>query len=239
MVKEKPLILAIDDEINSLGLLSIKLKQDGFDVITASCGLEGMRMAYQHHPDLILLDIGMPGMDGYEVCRFLRSQTDAVIIFVSAWDQHGDVIQGLQVGGDDYLTKPYHYAELLARVNACLRRKTEYLSPRIQMAQGETIFFADPARRLVLVDGGRAVRLTPKEFDLLQYLVKNRGKVLGKEAILANVWGREYCGEPHLVKQFIYRLRCKLEQDPSNPIIILTIRGSGYLFEEQVIATRN
>lgn len=228
----KPVILIIDDEHKVLELLAMRLRSDGFKVLTATTGLRGMKLAYEAHPDVIILDVVMPGMDGLEVCRRLRAMTEAVILFVSVKSRSEDIVRGLHMGADDYISKPYHYKELLARVTACLRRRTEASLPPVRLTQGEALLVADPSRRLIFLNDGRSVQLTPKEFKLLAFLVKNRGRVLSVDAILANVWGPGYGGDRHLVKQFIYRLRTKLEADPSDPEHIVTIRGSGYAFEE-------
>ena len=225
-------VLIVDDDFKTLELLSIRLHQDGFDVTTATSGEMGLKLAYETHPDAVLLDIKMPGMDGLQVCRRLREVTDAVIMFVTVRGNREDIIRGLDMGADDYIVKPYRYHELLARLLACLRRRTDSNLPPLRLQRGEAVLIADPSRRLVFIEDGRSVQLTPKEFSLLKYLVKNRGKVLSADEILTNVWGLEYQGERDLVKQFIYRLRNKLEPDPSHPEYIVTVRGSGYAFEE-------
>jgi DNA-binding response OmpR family regulator len=189
-------------------------------------------MAYSFHPDVIILDIIMPGMDGLQVCEQLRVMTDAVILFVTVRGHTEDVIRGLRAGADDYIIKPYPYRELMARMKACLRRRSEGRSSSLRLENKEAMLSADPSRRLVFLNDGRSVQLTPTEFSLLEYLIRNRGRVLSADAILANVWGPGYTGEHQLVKQFIYRLRTKLEPDPSDPEYILTIRGSGYTLEE-------
>ncbi|NIS82340.1 MAG: response regulator [Anaerolineales bacterium] len=228
----KPRILVIDDELKTLDLLAMRLRGDGFEVLTASTGHEGLRLAYEKHPDVIFLDIVMPGIDGLEVCRRLRTMTNAVILFVSVKGKTEDIVHGLQMGADDYIIKPYRYQELIARMTACLRRRGTGPLPPVRLDKGEALLVADPSRRLIFINDGRSVQLTPKEYELLVYLVRNQGRVLSVDAILANVWGKEYSGDRHLVKQFIYRLRSKLEADPSNPEYIVTVRGSGYAFEE-------
>lgn len=228
----KPRILVIDDEVKVLKILSMRLRMDGFDVFTASTGMEGMRLAYEMHPDVVVLDIVMPGVDGFEVCRRLRALTDAIIILVSVRSDTEDIVHGLRVGADDYLVKPYNYQELMARMNAFLRRRANAPIPPIRLAHGEALLVADASRRLIFINDGRSVHLTPKEYDLLVYLVRNQGKVISADGLLANVWGPGYSGERHLVKQFIYRLRNKIESDPSKPEFIVTVRGSGYAFEE-------
>jgi two-component system alkaline phosphatase synthesis response regulator PhoP len=194
--------------------------------------MDGIRMAYEAHPDVVILDVVMPGVDGFEVCRRLRAMSDTVILFYSVMGDSQYIVRGLQAGADDYLIKPCSYSEFIARITTCLRRRAGAPLPPVRLAHGEALLIADPSRRLIFINDGRSVQLTPKEFELLEFLVKNRGRVLSIDAILANVWGAGYSGDRHLVKQFIYRLRSKLEPDPSNPEYIVTIRGSGYAFEE-------
>ena len=225
-------VLIIDDEYKTLELLGMRLTQDGFEVTTATTGEMGLKLAYETHPDAILLDIIMPGMDGFKACRRLREVTDAVIMLVTVKGDSDNVIRGLHSGADDYIVKPYNYQELLARLHACLRRRADSKLPPLRLRRGEALLTTDPSRRLVFINDGRSVKLTPKEFELLRYLVENRGRVLSADAILTNVWGPEYKGERDLVKQFIYRLRNKLEVEPSKPEYIVTVRGSGYAFEE-------
>jgi DNA-binding response OmpR family regulator len=231
-VSDRVRVLIIDDELKTLELLAMRLTDDGYLVEKAATGEQGLRMAYTFHPDVIILDIIMPGMDGLQVCKQLRVMTDAVILFVTVRSRTEDVVRGLREGADDYIIKPYKYQELRARIVACLRRRKETKLPPLRLAQGEAILTTDPSRRLIFLNDGRSVQLTPTEFELLEYLIKNQGRVLSADAILANVWGPGYSGEHQLVKQFIYRLRSKLEPDPSDPEYILTVRGSGYTFEE-------
>lgn len=225
------LALIVDDEPDTRALLELRLADAGFDVASAPSGPGGLKLAYERHPDAIILDVMMPEMDGFEVCRRLRQQTDAVIVFVSCKGRTEDIITGLHAGADDYLVKPYRHKELLARLQAALRRRDRSSASEDQQAQEEPALTLDPERRLVSVDGQAAVQLTAREFELLEFMAKNSGHVLRHNAILANVWGADYIGASELVKQFIYRLRSKLEPDPSNPQHILTVRGSGYILE--------
>jgi two-component system response regulator RegX3 len=223
-------ILIVEDETATRSLLSMGLQKAGFQVFMASSGPLALKMAYEHHPEAIILDVMMPGMDGFEVCSRLRQMTDAVIIFVTVKNQPEDIIRGLQLGADDYMTKPYHYKELLARLSACLRRRDSGKPPPVLIGSGDVLLLTDPTRRIVFVDN-QSVTLTPKEFDVLSYLIRNRGRVVSPDAILVNVWGSEYAGDRYLVKQFVYRLRSKLEPDPRRPQYLLTVRGSGYVLE--------
>ena len=227
-------VLVVDDDPATLELLATRLRKDGFDALTASSGLMALRQAYDNHPDAVILDIMMPGMDGFEVCRRMREMTDAVILFVSAKSRTEDILQGLQLGADDYLVKPFHYDELAMRLVTCLRRRAANSMPPALRLPGGKMLVASPSRRQVFL-GHHVVQLTPKEFEVLTYLVRHWGRVVSSDAILANVWGPEYIGDHRLVKQFIYRLRGKLEEDPAHPRHILTMRGSGYVFEESSI----
>lgn len=226
----KARVLVIDDDVTLANLLCMLFEKDGFETISASNGADGIRLARKHKPDAIILDIMMPGMHGYEVCRRLRKMTDAVIVFVSVKGSTEDIVRGLHLGGDDYVVKPYTYEELSSRVQACLRRRTKDKLPPVIKASDEVMLVTDPDRRLVFINN-EETQLTPTEFEVLKYLIKNQGKVLSADAILANAWGPEYVGERELVKQFIYRLRSKLEPDPKDPKYIQTVRGSGYVFE--------
>jgi DNA-binding response OmpR family regulator len=226
-------VLVIDDEVLVLNLLGMLLQEDGFEVLTAASGERGLELARLSPPDAVILDIKMPGMDGFEVCRRLRQMTDAAILFVSVKGDSETIVRALYLGGDDYVVKPYTYDELASRLTACLRRREGYKpAPRLR-ASGGVGLLLDASHRLVFVKDGRSVQLTPKEFELLRLLVANRGRVLSADAILTEVWGPRYVGERDLVKQFIHRLRLKLEPDPTEPRSIVTIRGSGYSFEEE------
>ncbi|HLF37054.1 MAG TPA: response regulator transcription factor [Anaerolineales bacterium] len=223
-------VLVIDDDVTLANLLCMLLEKDGFGAIAATSGAEGLRLARQENPDGIILDVMMPGIHGYEVCRRLRKITDAAIVFVSVKGTTEDIVRGLHLGADDYVVKPYTYEELSSRLLACLRRRNAGSLPPVYRASREVMLVTDPDRRLVFINN-HETQLTPTEFQVLKYLLKNQGKVLSTDAILANAWGPEYIGERELVKQFIYRLRAKLEQDPSTPKYIQTVRGAGYVFE--------
>ena len=229
-LNHKPRVLVIDDDLMLSNLLVMLLDSDGFDVDSAGSGSAGLELAEEFVPDAIILDIRMPGMNGFEVCRRLREKTDAAILFASVKGKPEDIVRGLQVGGDDYVVKPYTYKELSSRLIACLRRRRSGMPPTVLETSGDVMLVTDPDLRLVFINE-RQVQLTPTEFEVLKYLMKNQGKVLSQEAILANAWGPEYLGDNSLVKQFVYRLRNKLEAKPSEPHYILTVRGSGYVFE--------
>lgn len=225
----KARLLVIDDDPLVLNLIGMLLQKDGYEVLTASDGPRGLEIALDKNPRAIILDVKMPGMDGFEVCRSLRETTDAVIMFVSVKGESGDIARGMALGADDYLVKPYTYQELASRLKSCLRRKAAGKPPLALKASSEMLLLTDPERRLVFVHG-REVQLTPTEFDVLRYFAHHPGRVLTTEAILANVWGS--CdGSGRAVKQVIHRLRAKIEPDPENPRHLITVRGSGYFFE--------
>lgn len=225
-------VLAIDDELQALKLLQVVLGAEGFDVIVAQDALSGLRAAYQAHPDIILLDVMMPNVNGFEVCRRLREMTDVPIIFITAKGTIEDIVQGFYVGADDYVVKPFDSTELISRLKACLRRATE------RAGKGDEVLFPtdsvmlDCGRR-ELVIGSRTVTLTPKEYEVLRLLMRHPGKVFTTDAILTRVWGAEQIGELHLVKQYVYRLRQKIERDPKAPQLLHTVRGGGYYFDAQ------
>ncbi|MBN1261694.1 MAG: response regulator transcription factor [Anaerolineae bacterium] len=225
-------VLVIDDEPDLLDLLNLGLSREGFLVLLASNAAAGLRAAYQNQPDAVLLDVMMPDMDGFEVCRRLREMTDAPIIFVTAKGEADDVLQGFSVGADDYVVKPFAIAELMVRLQATLRRVAD------RSAEGANVVFpADDVMldcdRHELVLGNRVIHLTPLEFKILRLLIRYKGKVLSIDAILAQVWGYEQVGNPDLVKQYVYRLRQKIERDPDEPRFLHTVWGEGYFFDPE------
>ncbi len=237
MLQRRFHILAIDDQPEVLKMLRLMLTAEGFQVTTEQDPIGGLRAAYQHHPDAILLDIMMPDVDGFEICRRLRELTDVPIIFVTAKGTIEDVVRGFSVGADDYVVKPFNPNELVSRLLACLRRSGE------QAEEGAEILFPLPSvvldcGRHELVIDNRTIYLTPKEFQVLRLLVRHAGKVLTTDAILAQVWGSEMIGEPDLVKQYIYRLRRKIETDSAAPQYLHTVHGVGYYFDAEELVPR-
>ncbi|MCZ7547128.1 MAG: response regulator transcription factor [Anaerolineae bacterium] len=231
MAQDRLRILAIDDDAEFLGIIERMLLRNGYEVIKALSGAEGLRLAYSMQPHAILLDVMMPSYDGFEVCKRLREMTDTCIIFITAKGRTEDIVRGLSLGADDYITKPFRMEELASRLSACLRRTSGVQASRVPVALGDgDSLILDKSRRQVVVRGN-AVHLTQKEFELLEYLVQHAGRVLPKDAILSQIWGAEYIGDTDLLKQFIYRLRRKLEIDPRKPKYIQTVRGVGYSFE--------
>jgi len=223
-------ILIIDDDPATRNLLKMHLARDRFVVFTAGSGTEGLRLAYEHKPDAVILDIRMPGMDGHEVCGRLRDISDAAILFVTVLKAPQDIVRGLELGADDYIIKPFNYDELSARLQACLRRRAAQRRRAVAAGTPHFPWSLDPGRREV-VQGTKRVQLTPKEFEVLQFFLDHPDKVLAADEILAQLWGPTYVGDPDLVKQFVYRLRAKLEDNPSEPQYLVTVRGSGYAFE--------
>jgi len=221
-------ILVIDDEEPTVQLIAMLLERRGFEVIKAYRAEEGLRKAYRHQPDLVLLDIMMPDMDGWDVCKRLREMSDVPIIFLTARSDVKDVVKGLEMGADDYVVKPYDNDELVARVRAHLRR-----SPRPNMSE-ELVFNNGDFRinfmnREVWVNNDLK-HLTPKEFNLLAVLVRNAGRVVTRTELVTNAWGEEYGDAIDSLKLYIHYLRQKLENNAQQPEYILTSRGVGYRF---------
>lgn len=219
-------ILVIDDEPSILNLVSSYLKKDGFEVYTSADGPSGLKAARAYKPDLIVLDLMLPGMDGLEVLTRLRRESDVYVILLTARTEETDKIVGLSVGADDYVTKPFSPRELMARIKAALRRIQVGAS-----ATAEILSFAhlriDTGARTVTVDG-RPVNLTAIEFDLLRALAEQRGRVLTREQLLEKVWGTNYYGDLRVVDVHLGHVRQKLGSDD----LIVTVRGVGYRFED-------
>jgi two-component system KDP operon response regulator KdpE len=221
-------ILVIDDEETTVQLIAILLERRGYEVIKAFRADEGLRKAYRSQPDLVLLDIMMPDMDGWDVCKRLREMSDVPIIFLTARGETRDVVRGLEMGADDYVLKPYDNDELVARVRAHLRR-----SPRPNMS--EELVFNNGEFRINFMNREVRVRneikhLTPKEFNLLGVLVRSAGRVVTRNELVTEAWGEEYGDAIDSLKLYIHYLRQKLEVDPNHPEYILTLRGVGYRF---------
>lgn len=231
-------ILVVDDEMPILRLLRRILTASGYDVLAASSGMQGLDMARQKQPDLILLDLSMPGMDGLAVCRELRQWTDTPIIVVSARGEERYKVHALDLGADDYLTKPFGYDELLARVRVCLRRsagrqgeeKNEGKQDSVERLASEDGYLVIDLGSHQVWAGSRLVRLTPKEFELLHELMAAPDRVLTYGALLKTIWGPEYREETEYLRVFIRQLRRKIEQDPSHPRYLLTEPRIGYIF---------
>jgi len=236
-------ILIVEDELVLRDALTYNLTRQGYEVIAAVDGHQAVELAQAEQPDLILLDIMLPGLDGYEVCRILRKDFTAPIIMLTARDDEVDKLVGLEVGADDYLTKPFSMRELLARVKAQLRRVRalrEELIADLETPTTDTDMPAAPLRfgnlsldltRHEVRLNGEPLALKPQEYDLLVYLAQKRGRVLSRDQILEEVWGWDYTGGSRTVDVHVRWLREKIEDEPANPTRIITVRGAGYRFE--------
>lgn len=229
-------VLIVEDEPSLQETLAYNLTRQGYKVDTASDGQTALNKAREIHPDLIVLDIMLPVLDGFEVCRILRQEMNVPILMLTARDDEIDRVIGLEMGADDYITKPFSMREFLARVKAQLRRVRlirEEVDTETSLAH-EIFRFGnltlDLNRREVLLED-KPIPLKPKEFDLLLYLVRHRGQVLTRELILERVWGWEFSGGSRTVDVHVRWLREKIELDPQNPVRLITVRGVGYRFE--------
>lgn len=221
-------ILLVDDEELLRRSLTFNLEQAGYRVSSAATAEIALTIARRDPPGLILLDIGLPGMDGLEALNVFRRELEAPVIFLTARRRELDQVVGLEMGADDYVTKPFDLDVLLARIKAVLRRTTRPLeSPPKTVPIQEGDLFIDPGAYVVTL-GGKTLDLSPREFDLLHTLALDAGKVLSVDDLLAQVWGAEYVGEPQVVYVHIRWLREKIEDDPDNPTRIITVRGKGY-----------
>ncbi|MBL7199397.1 MAG: response regulator transcription factor [Anaerolineae bacterium] len=224
-------VLVIEDEPDMLDMLELILTANGFEVVKAPDALSGLRLAFQARPDAILMDVMMPDMDGFEGCRRLRELTDVPIIFVTGKaNTDEDIVRGFSLGADDYVTKPFNPSELVSRLNACLRRTGKQSEDEVEYLSPSPSIVLDCGRHVLMLENNR-IYLAPKEFQVLQLLIRHVGKVLSHDAILAQVWGPERVGEAELVKQYVYRLRRKVEPNPGAPRYIHSVRGEGYFFE--------
>jgi DNA-binding response OmpR family regulator len=233
-------ILVVDDEPTVREMVGLNLRADGYDVVYAADGNAALETARAAHPDLVVLDVMLPGIDGFEVCRTLRNESHVPILLLSARGEEIDRVIGLEIGADDYLAKPFAMRELVARVRAMLRRQrmsqgpvtdappgaSQAPDPGVQLLSVGDIV-VDPARHEASV-GGRPLTLTAKEFGLLEYLARHPGIVLSRDALLREVWGYDFPIGTRTVDVHIGWLRQKLEEDPSRPRRILTVRGHGY-----------
>lgn len=222
-------ILIVDDEERMVRFIRLNLEHDGFEVVEAFRGMEAIEKMRSKLPDLILLDIMMPDIDGFEVLRIIREISTVPVIMLTAKGEEEDRVKGLELGADDYITKPFSPRELVSRVRAVLRRTELATGPFHGPIEIDDRLKIDFDRREVWVDN-ELVQLRPTEYRLLYHLVQNAGWVITHDQLLAKVWGYEYRDEPHYVRLYINYLRKKLEKDPSDPKYILTERGVGYRF---------
>jgi len=234
MVESK--ILIVEDDKTLIDVLKYNLSKEGYRVVTAIDGLQGLEVARAEKPDLIILDIMLPKLDGLEACRILRKEMTTPILMLTAKVEEIDKVVGLELGADDYITKPFSLRELLARIRAMLRRaemlkqeaaSREEAMPAVMIARGLEV---DLARHQVSL-GGSILDLSPKEFELLVFLMRNRSRAFTRDYLLEKVWGYDYAGDTRTVDVHIRWLRRKIEAEPSRPQYLLTVRGYGYKFE--------
>jgi DNA-binding response OmpR family regulator len=224
-----PKILIVEDEATVRDTLALNLRAEDYTVVTAADGLIGLALAREQSPDLVILDLMLPELDGLSLCRMLRRDSSVPIIMLTARGTEMDKITGLETGADDYVVKPFSLGELLARVRANLRRTAGETRANASRLQAGDLALDLLARRAHL--GGAEVRLTHREFDLLAELMRNQGAVLSRDLLLTRVWGFDYAGDSHTVDVHVRWLREKIEADPSAPKRITTVRGVGYRFE--------
>ena len=236
-----PTVLIVDDEENIRDAIAFNLKREGFDVLIAATGFEAIDLAKQHKPDVVVLDIMLPGIDGLEVLRRIRTESHVPVLMLSAKGDEIDRVIGLEIGADDYITKPFAMRELLARIRAIVRRVGMSNTPAATSADSSSApvvdgnvmragtISIDVAQRVV-TNNGHEVDLNPKEFDLLVYFARHPGVVMTREALLREVWGYEYRVDTRTVDVHIRWLRLKLEDTPASPKQLVTVRGAGYKF---------
>ncbi len=227
-------VLIVDDEKPIVDILKFNLEKEGFKVIYAHDGELGLKLAREENPDLILLDIMLPKMDGFDVCKKVREKSNVPIIMITAREEEVDKVLGLELGADDYITKPFSIRELLARVKANIRRFAVDI-PKDE--NGEIIVAAEDflinTTKYEVTKNGAPLDLTLREYELLKFLVTQPNRIFSREALLSSVWGYEFYGDVRTVDVTVRRLREKVEEDSSNPKYILTKRGVGYYFDRQ------
>ena len=228
-------VLSVEDETALAEPLAFLLQREGFEVRMAADGQEALAEFSQAEPDIVLLDLMLPGMSGTEVCKNIRLKSSVPVIMVTARDTEIDKVVGLEIGADDYVTKPYSSRELIARIRAVLRRGRHDDSDDVEEIYEEVLrggpVVLDVERHVVTVDGDD-VAMPLKEFDLLEYLLRNRGRVLTRGQLIDRVWGSDYVGDTKTLDVHIKRLRSKIERNPSSPEFLVTVRGLGYKFED-------
>lgn len=222
-------VLVVDDEPRMIDFIRMNLELEGFQVISANNGLDALEMIRTKLPDLVVLDVMMPQLDGFETLRMLREFSSIPVIMLTAKGEEDDRVRGLELGADDYVTKPFSPRELSSRVRAVLRRAEMPSTPSQAVLKVDDYLSVDFNQREVIVDGER-VKLRPTEYRLLYHLIENAGWTVTHEQLLAKVWGYEYRDEAHYVRLYVNYLREKIEPDPSQPRYILTERGVGYRF---------
>jgi two-component system OmpR family response regulator len=227
-------VLIVEDDQTLLGVLRYNLAKEGYDVVTASDGAQALEVARSEKPEVIVLDIMLPKLDGFEVCRILRREMTVPILMLTAKTEEIDKVVGLELGADDYMTKPFSVREFLARIRAMLRR-TEMMKQEVAASKEAPVVKVgsleiDPTRHQASLSGS-VLDLSPREFDLLAFLASNPGRVFSRDYLLERVWGYDYAGDTRTVDVHIRWLRQKIEVDPAHPRHLLTVRGVGYKFE--------
>ena len=221
-------ILIVEDEASLSEPLAYLLEREGYETTIAEDGLEAVAEFDRNGADLVLLDLMLPGLPGTEVCRQIRATSNVPIIMLTAKDSEVDIVVGLELGADDFMTKPYSTRELLARIRAVLRRRVETEETEAMLTAGDVRM--DVERHTVAV-GGNEVALPLKEFELLEYLLRNAGRVLTRGQLIDRVWGADYFGDTKTLDVHIKRIRSRIEKEPSQPTMLVTVRGLGYRFE--------
>ena len=224
-----PRVLVVEDEVGLREPLVYLLQKEGYDVLEAEDGNSAVEIFKSHNPDLILLDLMLPGLSGNEVCRVVRAESQVPIIMLTAKDAEIDKVVGLELGADDYVTKPYSTRELLARMKAVLRRGRETVHHEPGLLKAGPVVM-DIERHIVTVNGEQ-VQMPLKEFELLELLMENLNRVLTRGQIIDRVWGSNYFGDTKTLDVHVKRIRSKIEEDPSRPVHLQTVRGLGYKFE--------
>lgn len=224
-------ILVVDDDAPSVKMISFLLREEGYEVISTDNGAAALELIDREAPNLVILDVMMPHLDGFEVCRRIRQKQDVPIIFLSAKGEIVDKVTGLELGADDYLAKPFEPAELLARVKAVTRRAEAVAGEDAQALLTVGDLSLDPLTNRAIFADGRTINLTPIEFRLLHCLMRNAGRILSHELLMTTVWGYDYEGYSNQIAVYIRRLRMKIEEDPDYPKLLTTARGLGYKFE--------
>lgn len=228
-------ILIVEDEKNISDIIKFNLEKEGYSIKQAFDGKKGLEMALEIEPELLLLDVMLPEMDGFEICKKVRTKSNVPIIMLTAKDEEVDKVLGLELGADDYITKPFSMRELIARVKANMRRKSMNISDSEESDADivKAIDITIDNRKFEVRKSGDLIDLTVREFELLKYLAKTPGEVCTREELLTEVWGYEYIGDVRTVDVTVRRLREKIEDDPSNPDYIITKRGVGYFFKDE------
>lgn len=224
-------VLLIEDDVAACDTMQWALEQDGFRVVIAHNGAIGLRELYQHHPDVILLDLNMPVMDGYTLCQRIREVSDVPIIVVSAREEPESIVRCLDMGADDYITKPYNNRVLVARTRANLRRASaEPVNPQAKLVYTDEYLALNLETRRILVNG-EPVKLSPREFRMLEVLLQASPRVVSYRILLEEVWGFEYIDDVDYLRVYVWHLRNKIEPNPKSPIYLLNEAGAGYRFQ--------